>query len=350
MKRTLATTIAGLLLLGWSSGPGIITNVIGKGDQPQLSRDNKGWIRIVFGRKDSIFCAASIDQGATFSKPVFVARVPEMHLGMSRGPQIASSANYSVITAMDKSGNIHWFRCSQSSREWKDMGFINDEKGSSPEGLMSVAADRTDNFYAVWLDVRTGKHNQIYFSSIAGNATGWSKNEMVYQSPDGHVCECCKPSISAEGPAVGIMFRNWLNGSRDLYLLQSSNKGKSFMPAQKLGIGTWKLNGCPMDGGGLAIDPSGAMHTVWQREGYVYYCKPGETEMTMGKGRTCSIAGTVGNTVITMQKMDTLEAIKLPQKEIVPIGVGSFVKPLALPGNRLLFVWEQDGMIKYKKA
>lgn len=173
---------------------------------------------------------------------------------------------------------------------------------------------------------------------------------MVYQSPDGHVCECCKPSIAAEGTTVGIMFRNWLNGSRDLYLLQSSNKGKTFMPAQKLGTGTWKLNGCPMDGGGIAIDPSGAIHTVWQREGYVYYCKPGETEMTVGKGRTCSIAGTVGNTVITMEKRDTLEAIKLSRKEVIPIGTGSFVKPLSLPGNKMLFVWEQDGLIKYKRA
>ena len=77
--------IAGLLLLGWSSGPGTATNALGKGEQPQISMDNKGWIRIVFGRKDSIFCAVSIDRGVTFSKPVFVARLPEMHLGMSRG-------------------------------------------------------------------------------------------------------------------------------------------------------------------------------------------------------------------------------------------------------------------------
>ncbi|OJW55710.1 MAG: hypothetical protein BGO55_03190 [Sphingobacteriales bacterium 50-39] len=305
---------------------------------------------MVFGNKDSIFCAVSTDQGFTFSKPVLVAQVAGMHLGMSRGPQIASSANYSVITAMDKSGNIHWFRYSHSSQVWKDMGYINDVKGSSPEGLMSVAADGADNFYAVWLDIRTGKQNQIYFSSISGAATGWSKNEMVYQSPDGHVCECCKPSISAEGSEVAIMFRNWLNGSRDLYLLQSSNKGKSFKPAQKLGTGTWKLNGCPMDGGGVAIDPSGEIHTVWQREGFVYYCKPGQTEIPLDKGRTCSIDGLAGNTVITMEKKDTLEAMKLSRKMVIPIGIGSAVKPLMLPGNKMLFVWEQDGLIKYKRV
>ena len=84
-----------------------------------------------------------------------------MHLGMSRGPQLASSANYSIITAMDKAGDIHWFRLNHSSKEWKDMGTVNDLKGSSPEGLMSIAADKKDNFYAVWLDTRNGNRNQV---------------------------------------------------------------------------------------------------------------------------------------------------------------------------------------------
>jgi hypothetical protein len=349
MKRILATMIAGLWLLGWNNRPMSATDTIVTGEQPQISTDNKGWIRMVFGRKDSIFCAGSIDQGVTFTKPLFVARVPEMHLGMSRGPQIACSANYAVITAMDKSGNIYWFRYSYSSPEWKEMGFINDEKGSSPEGLMSIAADRADHFYAVWLDIRTGKHNQVYFSSLAGNATDWSKNEMVYQSPDGHVCECCKPNISAEGSVVAIMFRNWLNGSRDLYLLQSSNKGKSFRPAQKLGTGTWKLNGCPMDGGGMAIDPSGVIQTVWQRQGQVYYCKPGETEVKVGNGRTCNISGTAGNTVICMQHSDTVKVVKLYSEKEIIVGTGGFLNCTVLPDNKILCIWEKENKIKFKR-
>lgn len=105
-----------------------------------------------------------------------------------------------------------------------------------------------------------------------------------------------------------------------------------------------------MDGGGVAIDPSGEIHTVWQREGFVYYCKPGQTEIPLDKGRTCSIDGLAGNTVITMEKKDTLEAMKLSRKMVIPIGIGSAVKPLMLPGNKMLFVWEQDGLIKYKRV
>ncbi|MGF7079078.1 hypothetical protein [Mucilaginibacter sp. UYCu711] len=116
-------------------------NSIGQGQQPQVSVDNKGTIRVVFGSGDQIFCATSTDHGVSFGKPVLVANVPDMHLGMSRGPQLASSKNYSVISAIDKSGAIHWFRLNRGAGQWKKMGVINDRSGSAPEGLMSIAAD-----------------------------------------------------------------------------------------------------------------------------------------------------------------------------------------------------------------
>jgi len=62
------------------------------------------------------------------------------------------------------------------------------------------------------------------------------------------------------------MFHYWLGGNRDLYLIESWDAGKSFGREQKLGNGSWALNACPMDGGGLAIDKKGNLTTVWRRE------------------------------------------------------------------------------------
>jgi hypothetical protein len=105
---------------------------------------------------------------------LLVAQVADMHLGMSRGPQLSSSAGYSVITAMDKAGNIHWFKLNNGAKTWQPMGVVNDLKGSAPEGLMSITADNKDNFYAVWLDTRLGGKNQVWFSSLSGKSTKWS--------------------------------------------------------------------------------------------------------------------------------------------------------------------------------
>lgn len=350
MKKILPALLLGSIFLFLTSWSDKKTDTLSDGSQPQVSIDNKGVIRVVFGRDDKIFCSTSSDKGITFSGPVLIAQVPGMHLGMSRGPQVASSANYSVIIAMDKSGNIHWYKCSNLSNKWKAMGSINDLNGSAPEGLMSVAADKNDNFYAVWLDIRTGKHNQVYFSSLSGSGIRWSKNRLAYQSPDEHVCECCKPNIAVKGSTVAIMFRNWLNGSRDLYLIRSFDSGKSFTAAQKLGMDTWKLNGCPMDGGGIIIDDSNIIHTAWQRKGIIYYDEPGKPEVYIGKGRICNIAGAGNNRLITYQNNDTVKVLTLPSKNVIALGRGGFLKSLLLPDGHIFCVWEQDNKIKFKKV
>lgn len=228
------------------------------------------------------------------------------------------------------------------------VGIINDLKGSAPEGLMSIAADDQDHFYAAWLDIRTGKHNQIYFSALTGQELKWSKNTMAYQSPDQHVCECCKPSIAVNGSTVAIMFRNWLNGSRDLYVVKSQNQGLSFAVAQKLGVDTWKLNGCPMDGGGLIVNSGNVVQTAWQRKGIVYYCKPGQPEVFIGNGRNCAITGSGTNSFITYQNTDTLKLVSLKSKATQIVGTGSFLKSAVLQNDKIICVWEQDNSINFK--
>jgi hypothetical protein len=322
-------------------------NVISKGRQPQVSMDNAGIIRVAFGRNDSIFCATSADKGATFSKPALVGVVPKMHLGMARGPQLASSASYSMITAIDEKGDIYYFTLKHAKGEsWKSKGFVNDVRGSAPEGLMNLASDRQDNFYATWLDLREGKSNNIYFSSVNAAANKWNKNTLVYKSPDGHVCECCRPSIAVNGQTVAIMFRNWLNGSRDLYVITSANKGQAFNAAIKLGNGTWKLNACPMDGGGINFNTDNTINTTWRREGVVYYCKPGEPEKELGKGRDCSISASKNQILVSMSDAGNIKYKNVQTSQETEVGKGSYLKTLILPGNNVLCIWEEDNMIK----
>ncbi len=149
------------------------------------------------------------------------------------------------------------------------------------------------------------------------------------------------------------MFRNWLNGSRDLYLITSANKGKAFGEAKKLGTGTWKLKGCPMDGGGVAIDNINTVHTTWQREGVVYYSKPNENELQLAKGRSCSIAtnnSKSNKVVVSMQDAGNVKIIDVNNRKEVIVGKGSFLRSIVLPDEKVLCVWEQDKQIKFKKV
>lgn len=320
---------------------------IGQGEQPQVSQDTNETIRLVYGNDNKIYYAVSNDKRNSFSKPSVIASVKDMHLGMSRGPQLASSKDYSIVTAIDKPGTIHSFLLHHETGKWSKIKNVNDADSSAMEGLMSIAADDVNNFYATWLDVRDDKNNKIAISSLSENGS-WSENKIIYKSPDQTVCECCKPSIAVRGHSVSVMFRNWIKGSRDLYLISSTNKASAFGSAQKLGTGTWKLKGCPMDGGGLYIDAQNSIHTVWQREGQVYYAMAGRPEEKIADGRSCTINGDIKNILFTWEEGAQLKAKTLNGKEYV-IGEGTALKTIGVDNNNFFAVWEKDGSIFFKK-
>ncbi|MFD2247735.1 hypothetical protein [Pontibacter ruber] len=327
---------------------GTTDTLLAAGRQPQLAVDPKGNTRVVYGLEDKIYCATSKDNGQTFSEPVLVGQLKGLYLGMSMGPQIASSANYSVVTAIDKQGNIHSYRLDHKTDKWVKAAGVNDVPGVAAEGLMSIASDEQDNFYAVWLDVRKNKQNKIVFASTTGSANAWSENKVVYESPDSTVCECCKPSIAVEGKQVILMFRNWIDGSRDFYLTKSSDNGQQFSQPQKLGTGTWKLEGCPMDGGGILLDSKNGIHTAWQREGTIFYAQPGQQEMQIGKGRNCRISGKT-NPVIAWKNGSDLKLKFLNADTETVVGKGSYIETAEMPDNKTLCVWEDENKIRFRK-
>ncbi len=322
-------------------------SILGDGAQPQITIDLSGTVRVIYGNADKIYCATSSDNGVTFSKVKLVGEVKEMHLGMFRGPQAASSKNYTLVSAMDKQGSIHIFQLNHRSGEWAEKKIANDVDGSAPEGLMSLAADQKDNFYAVWLDIRNDKKNKICFASTTDLGSTWSKNRIVYQSPDKTVCECCKPTIAVNKSKVMIMFRNWINGSRDLYLLQSDDQGRSFKTAVKLGTGTWKLNGCPMDGGGLTIDSKNNISTIWQREGAIFFARPNEKEKQIGTGRNCSLAD-AENPIVTWNNGMKLQVKELKTGKEYDLGKGSFIKAIRTAKGNIFSIWESEGKVLFK--
>ena len=199
-----------------------------------------------------------------------------------------------------------------------------------------------------WRSVRNRK-GKIYVSSSVDEGKTWSKSELVYQSPDGSVCECCKPSIKSdkEGNIV-IMFRNNIDGSRDLHYTKSTDKGASFSVPQKLGSGTWKINGCPMDGGGLISFGSNGLMSVWQREGMVYTATSDFSEQLIGEGRGPSISGNRDSYSIVYTNGDAVMAIHEPMTMSEMIGNGTSAKVLSAVDG-ILYIWVSDKGIEYKK-
>lgn len=261
--------------------------------QPHAAVDEDGAIYVVYGSGDGVYCSISLD-GTHFGPPHKVGEVDRLHLGKRRGPRIAASAEAIVVTAIGRAGDVLAWRSTDRGKTWHGPVRVNDDApGKALEALHALAMGPGGEVFTVWLDLRNGS-NEIYGAGSADGGKTWSASRLVYRSPDGTVCECCHPAVTydAEG-GLYVMWRNWLDGNRDLYMAFSSDGGKTFGPAEKLGTGSWRLNACPMDGGYLAVTSPGQVTTAWRRQGNVYRTDPGtEREQLLGPGEQPWVAAT----------------------------------------------------------
>jgi hypothetical protein len=315
-----------------------------KGSAPSLTVKGSN-VFMAYASGDSILFSYSSDKGKSFSSPALVAVLKDLMVGGGRGPQIVVSGEQLLIAVADKSGDIYSWIKPETGNSWVKTGRINDLAGFAKEGFVSLCANNSGNLFAIWLDLRNGGKNNIYGAASNDGGKTWLKNQLVYKSPDGAVCECCKPSIAMKGQQVVVMFRNNFNGNRDLYVMQSNDGGLTFGAAQKLGDGSWKLNACPMDGGGVVINDDNSVQTVWRREGNVYTSKPGEKEILIGKGMQCAISGINETYYIAFVSEGKLYYRK-SDETIIQIGLrGSYPKIIAIDKSNILCAWDNQNRI-----
>jgi len=338
MIRTLALLLAMRL---------VPTDIAVPNRQPQLASSDDA-VALVFGSGRAIWFSRSEDNGRNFSKPVKIAELPLLALGRHRGPRVVFSGKAIVVSAVGGStlpteDLVSW-RSQDGGATWSRPVVINDSPGAAHEGLHAMAVDTAGGLAAVWLDLRTkGTHLYGAFSHDAG-AT-WSKNVLIYESPDGTICQCCDPSIAAVAPGeFAVMWRNSLGGMRDMYTLRLRDDKPATQPL-KIGTGDWKLNACPMDGGGIAVE-KGRIVTAWRRDASVYAAEPGQPERAIGIGKDVALAvgkkgpyvAWVSSTAVEVRTPGASRPEKLSEK-------GAFPALTALADGSVLAAWEEDGAI-----
>jgi hypothetical protein len=290
VREILSIVLLGLSVVAAGSGTATIKEIPGE-RQPQLTIDGSGGIHLIFGADGKVFYTCSTDAGATYRAPIVVAELRSLALGMRRGPRIAVAGDFISITAIGSvdgesgNGNLYSWRSKDHGISWVGPVRVNDVNGSAREGLHGMTGGPNGELFTTWLDLR--QHGTEIFGSRStdGGAT-WSKNVLIYQSPDGTVCECCHPSVAIDSNGhIFVMWRNFLAGNRDMFRTSSRDHGKTFAAAEKLGKGTWPLKACPMDGGALAASPTGDIAAIWRRDRDVFL-KVGRTtsERRLGAG------------------------------------------------------------------
>ena len=259
---------SGLLIPSVAAAPvEIVPKSLRGAKQPQVAISPEGGVSVVFGRETNVFFVRSPDGGKTFSTPVLVGSLPKLALGMRRGPRIVSSRRGLVIAAISHAdGNLVAWHSPDEGKSWSPAVRVNSTERSAREGLHAMAGDEAGNVHLAWLDLRNGRTELWMASSGDGGAT-WGGNRPVYKSPSGSICECCHPSLAVDAQGrLWAMWRNSINGARDMFMSMSADGGGTFSEARKLGSGSWKLAACPMDGGQIVVTDDRTPQTIWRRD------------------------------------------------------------------------------------
>jgi len=100
-----------------------------------------------------------------------------------------------------------------------------------------------------------------------------------------------------------------------------------------------------MDGGGIAVDPSGNIQTVWRREAKIYTCEPGKGEKEIGEGKSCSMENVNGKNVYVWTNNNIVTCL-LPDRSLHALGKGSTPILKAVGNDEVVCCWEDDAEIK----
>ena len=327
---------------------------------PQMAAGGS-MVALTFGAGNGIYFSASHDNGKTFSAPVKVAEGGVVPLSRHRGPHIALSGSTIIISAitgrkvadgphahgLPADGDLFVWRSTDGGKSWSKGTVVNDVPGAPTEGLHSLAADAKGNLFAAWLDKRTGVGTQLYGARSADGGATWSRSLLIYQSPEGTICQCCGPSAAIDtGGQILVMWRNWLAGARDMYLARSGD-GLEFSRAEKLGAGTWQLNACPMDGGGLAVSANGIL-TAWRRDENIFLAAPGRPETQVAPGKDVALALSGNRTYLVWSNGTKIESW-IDGKVVTLSEEGAFPALTSLPRGGVLAAWEENGGIQTRR-
>ena len=145
------------------------------------------------------------------------------------------------------------------------------------------------------------------------------------------------------------MWRNAVDGNRDMYVASSPDGGKSWGAASKLGEGAWKLDACPMDGGGIAHDAHGDIVTVWRREAALFLDEPGKPEHRLGEGKNAALAIGSRGTYVVWQSAKGVEAKQAGHDAVEVLDSdGTFPQLVTLGDGRVLAAWERKGTLQFQ--
>ena len=157
---------------------------------------------------------------------------------------------------------------------------INDDKVPGAHGMHSLAVAKDGRVYVSWLDERN-VHKPKPSTKAEGHHMESNRDLFIAHSTDGgrtfspnrkvasEACPCCKTSLAVSND--GTLYAGWrqvLPGSfRHIAVVSSTDGGATFSSPKIVSDDKWVLQGCPVSGPSLSVDPAGSLKVLWYAAG-----------------------------------------------------------------------------------
>jgi len=302
---------AALVRRAWGGERVRVIPVPAGGLQPQAVVDERGGLHLIYFSGDPKGGDVWY-QSAESVRPVRAnsQRGSAIAVGTIRGAQLALGKNGRVHVAWNGSGAAQppGPVNPDSGKPGQPMLYarMNDDgTGFEPQrnlmlhsfgldGGGSVAADSAGGVYVAWHGIgeseAAGKRGEarraVWITQSQNDGRTFARETKAWTQATG-ACGCCGMKIFADGAGnVSVLYRSATEGvHRDIYLLSSSDRGRTFTGRL---MGEWDINACPMSSMDIASNGRERVGT-WENGGQVYWARleggtplaaPGE-----GKGR-----------------------------------------------------------------
>lgn len=141
------------------------------------------------------------------------------------------------------------------------------------------------------------------------------------------------------------MFRNHVDGNRDMYLARSRD-GVTFEPAAKVGQGTWKLGRARWTVARRRLSSAQPI-TAWRREKGIFIARPNEAECRVGTGRDPAVAAAGPDIDLVWTGADGLMLMRGDDNQ--SLGARRFPVLLAFDGYTLI-AWKNQGQVLVRRV
>jgi hypothetical protein len=280
------------------------------GIQPQVAVEANGTVDLLYFSGDPKNGDLYFVRGAAEPLRVNSQAGSAFAIGTIRGGQIAVGANGRVHVAWNGSGAalplgpvnpeagkagspMLYSRLNDSGTAFEPQRNVM-QKTFGLDGGGTLAADAEGNVFVAWHGKLPGAAQgeagrQVWIARSHDSGKTFSTEAPAWSEATG-ACGCCGMAMFAarDGGLYGLYRSATENVHRDIYLLASKDRGKSFAGSL---VQRWEINACPMSSMSFA-EASGNVFAAWETGGRVFYGKIDGSEVKQivaapgeGKGR-----------------------------------------------------------------